>query len=193
MASEFQRRKIAVVFEAMDTDGDGFLTESDFAELTRRWTELRRAAPGTRDHARLSSIMMGWWHTLLEASDLDRDNKVPIEEVLYVVERLPTMLDVVTGTARAMFEAIDENADNEITAGEYRQLIQAWTGSRTDTDEVFGRLDLDGDGRLTEDEFALLWAEFWAGDDPSAPGTWVFGDFDLPSADSLLPASLSRH
>ncbi|HEX6345845.1 EF-hand domain-containing protein [Umezawaea sp.] len=180
MASEFQRRKVAVVFEAMDTDGDGFLTESDFTELTMRWTELRRAAPGTRDHQRLSSIMMGWWETLLAASDTDRDEKVTPDEVLLVVDRLPSMLDVVTTTARVMFEAIDENADNEITAGEYRQLIEAWTGRRTDTDAVFARLDLDGDGRITQEEFALLWAEFWAGDDPDAPGTWVFGDVDLP-------------
>ncbi|MFD9737390.1 EF-hand domain-containing protein [Umezawaea sp. NPDC059074] len=181
MASEFQRRKVAVVFGAMDTDGDGYLTESDFTELTMRWTELRRAAPGTRDHARLSAIMMGWWHTLLAVSDQDRDGKVTPEEVLIVVDRLPAMLDVVTDTARAMFEAIDENADNEITAGEYRQLIEAWTGRKADTDDVFARLDRDGDGRLTQEEFTLLWAEFWAGDDPEAPGTWVFGDFELPA------------
>jgi hypothetical protein len=186
MASEFQRRKVAVVFQAMDTDGDGFLTESDFAELTMRWTELRRAAPGTRDHQKLVNIMMGWWETLLAASDQDRDNKVTPDEVLLVVDRLPAMLDVVTATARVMFEAIDENADNEITAGEYRQLIEAWTGRATDTDEVFARLDIDGDGRLTQEDFALLWAEFWAGDDPEAPGTWVFGDFDLPE---LSPAT----
>src|SRR3954447_16886081 len=109
MASEFQRRKVAVVFQAMDTDGDGFLTESDFAELTMRWTELRRAAPGTRDHQKLSTIMMGWWQTLLAVSDEDRDGRVSPDEVLLVVDRLPAMLDVVTDTARVMFEAIDEN------------------------------------------------------------------------------------
>ncbi|WP_285704539.1 EF-hand domain-containing protein [Microtetraspora sp. NBRC 16547] len=38
------------------------------------------------------------------------------------------------------------------------------------TDEIFSRLDLDGDGHLARDEFRTHWTEFWAGDDPNAPG-----------------------
>ena len=40
--------------------------------------------------------------------------------------------------------------------------------------------DLDGDGYLSREEFTELWTEFWAGDDADAPGTWVFGRFELP-------------
>ncbi|MEV6864115.1 hypothetical protein AB0M44_24300 [Streptosporangium subroseum] len=36
-------------------------------------------------------------------------------------------------------------------------------------------MDLDGDGHLTRDEFRTHWTEFWAGDDPDAPGSYVFG------------------
>jgi hypothetical protein len=110
-------------------------------------------APGSADHARLTSIMMGWWVTLLAASDLDRDNKVTLDEVLLTVDQLGGMSDAVTGTAEAMFEAIDE---------------------------IFPLLDLDGDGYLSGDEFTQLWTQFWVGDDPDAPGTWVFGRFKLP-------------
>jgi Ca2+-binding EF-hand superfamily protein len=83
-----------------------------------------------------------------------------------------------------MFEAVDENSDEEISATEYRQLVEAWTGVTTDTDEIFPLLDLNGDGHLSRDEFTRLWTEFWAGDDPSAPGTWVFGRFELPASSS---------
>jgi Ca2+-binding EF-hand superfamily protein len=81
----------------------------------------------------------------------------------------------VTATADAMFEAVDENGDGEISAAEYRRLIEAWTGREADTGEVFGLLDLNGDGHLSKTEFAEHWTEFWAGDDPDAPGSWVFG------------------
>lgn len=125
---------------------------------------------------------MGWWTTLLAASDINRDNKVTVDEVLLVVEQLGDVPDSVAGTAGAMFEAIDENSDGRISQDEYRRLIETWNGVGTDTDEIFPMLDLDGDGYLSAGEFTEHWTEFWAGDDPGAPGTWVFGHFDLPLA-----------
>ena len=178
MASDFQRRKIAGVFDAMDADGDGFLEQADFEALTDRWTGIREWAPGSVGHARLTAIMMGWWDVLLAASDLDRDDRVTLDEVLLVVDQLRTMPENVASTATTMFDAIDENADGRISAAEYRQLIEAWNGCETDTDEIFPLLDLDGDGQLSRQEFTELWTEFWAGDDPDSPATWVFGRFE---------------
>lgn len=180
MATDFQRCKISGVFHAMDADGDGYLEEADFEVLTGRWTAIRGWDAGSAGHERLTAIMMGWWDALLAASDLDRDDKVTLDEVMLVVDRLGAMSDAVTATAAAMFDAIDENGDGRISAAEYRQLIEAWSGRETDTDEIFPLLDLDGDGHLSAAEFTELWTEFWAGDDPASPGTWVFGRFELP-------------
>ncbi len=170
MASDFQRSKVAGVFDAMDVDGDGYLTEADFQALTARWLAIRDEG----DHARLAEIMMGWWATLRDAAGTDQ---VGIDDVLAVVDRLGEMPDAVAGTAEAMFEAVDENGDGHISPYEYRRLVEAWTGRRTDTDEAFRLLDLDQDGHLSRTEFIGHWTEFWAGDDPEAPGSWVFGRF----------------
>jgi Ca2+-binding EF-hand superfamily protein len=170
MASDLQRRKVKSVFTAMDADGDGFLEERDFQALADRWTALRSG-----DDELLSRIMLGWWETLLSASDIDRDNKVTLDEVLLVVDQLPDMPDTVVATAAAMFEAIDEDRDGYVSASEYRQMIEAWNGRATDTDTIFPSLDSDGDGRLSRAEFSTLWLEFWAGDNADAPGTLVFG------------------
>ena len=80
-----------------------------------------------------------------------------------------------------MFEATDQNHDGRISAEEYHQLIEAWNGVDTDTDAVFPLLDLNHDGHVSREEFTELWSQFWAGDDPDAPGTWVFGRFELPA------------
>ncbi|HVK21695.1 MAG TPA: EF-hand domain-containing protein [Actinokineospora sp.] len=178
MASTFQRRKITNVFRAMDTDEDGYLTESDFTALTTRWTRILDAAPDTPDHTRVQAIMMGWWTALHAAADHDGDNRVTVEEVLTVVDQLPAMIDAVTATAHTVFDATDTDGDGVISAVEYRTLVEAWNGSPADVDEVFPLLDLDHDGTVSRDEFTAHWIEFWAGDDPDAPGTWVFGRFD---------------
>jgi hypothetical protein len=178
MASEFQRRKVATVFEAMDADGRGHLVAADFEALATRWTRLRGQRPGTEAHAKLRAIMLGWWISLSAAAEYA--DRVSIDDVLTVVDALPAMTAAVAATADAMFEAVDENGDGRVSRAEYRRMIEAWNGRTTDTDEVFELLDLDGDGAITVDEFRLLWTEFWAGDDPASPGTWVFGRFDLP-------------
>jgi Ca2+-binding EF-hand superfamily protein len=178
MASGFQRSKIARVFAAMDADDDGVLVRADFEALSGRWTRLRGHASGSAGQARLDTIMMGWWSAL--SAGAGGAERITIDDVLRLVDRLPAMSDSVAATATAMFDAVDENGDEEISAAEYHQLIEAWNGRPTDTDGVFHLLDLDGDGHVSRAEFTRLWTEFWAGDDPDAPGTWVFGDFDLP-------------
>ncbi|GAA1662993.1 EF-hand domain-containing protein [Fodinicola feengrottensis] len=175
MASDFQRGKVAGVFAAMDEDSRGFLIERDFASLAQRWTTLRGLEPGTDQYERLREIMLGWWASLRTAAG-GRD-RVTLDDVMALVDQLPTMVDAVTGTADAMFEAIDENSDGELSPAEYRQLITAWTGQDANVDEIFPLLDLNSDGHISLDEFRRLWTQFWAGDDPAAPGTWVFGRY----------------
>lgn len=182
MASEFQRAKITGVFRAMDVDGDGYLTREDFIALSDRWTALRGQPPGSPGHRRLNEIMLGWWETLLAAADPDRAaERITLTDVLHVVDLLGTMPDAVADTATVMFDAVDGNGDGAISRAEYRQLVEAWNGTATDTDTIFHLLDRDGDGHLDRAEFTDLWSQFWAGDDPAAPGTWVFGRFALPT------------
>ncbi|WP_034271030.1 EF-hand domain-containing protein [Actinospica robiniae] len=174
MASEFQRQKVAAVFEAMDRAGRGYLVEGDFEALAERWTTQRGISPGSARGRLLSRVMLGWWASLsVNAAEVSR---VSLDDVMTVVDLLPTMPEAVNATADAMFEAVDENADERISSAEYRSLIEAWNGRPTDTDVVFFRLDLNGDGYLSRSEFRRLWTEFWAGDDPDSPGTWVFGE-----------------
>ena len=134
-------------------------TTTDFSNIpiSRHWPpagpRLRGLEPGSAEYESLAGIMLGWWAALRAASDVNRDDKVSLDEVLLVVDQLPTMLDSVEATANAMFEATDENQDGRISAEEYHQLIEAWNGVETDTDAVFPLLDLNHDGHVSRTEF----------------------------------------
>ncbi|WP_163512689.1 EF-hand domain-containing protein [Fodinicola acaciae] len=179
MASDFQRRKVGGVFDAMDDEHRGYLTRNSFEALAARWTSLRGLVPDSAEYAHLRSIMLGWWDSL--SASAQNGERVTLDDVMAVVDQLPTMTGAVNATADAMFEAIDENGDRRISRSEYRQLVEAWTGQETDTDEIFERLDLDGDGHISHEEFRRLWTQFWVEDDPTAPGTWVFGHLAEPA------------
>lgn len=171
MASDLQRRKISIVFTAMDVNGDGFLERTDFEALAERWARVR----GGDGADRLRAVMMGWWDVLSSATGQDGDRLVTVDEVLAVADRLDTMLDQVSATAEAMFEEVDADDDGRVSSAEFDRMIQGWTGQDPPAADAFARLDLDGDGLLSKSEFVRNWTEFWAGDDPDAPGNHLFG------------------
>ncbi|MYR41536.1 EF-hand domain-containing protein, partial [Streptomyces sp. SID5910] len=108
-------------------------------------------------------------------ADADRPDRVSLDQLMTVVERLPAMPEAVTATADTIFDAVDENGDGRISRGEHQRLIDTWHGRSMATEDVFDRLDQDGDGYLGRAEFALLWTQFWISDDPTEPGNVMCG------------------
>ncbi|GHJ40994.1 EF-hand domain-containing protein [Streptomyces sp. TS71-3] len=177
MASAFQERKLKGMFAAFDADGDGFLREDDFRALVDRWSRLPGVDPGTESHARMETLLMGWWAALLENGDANGDGTVDMDELLSLVGKLPTMTGDVTATAELLFEAVDADGDGRITPEEHRRLVETWNGRPVDLTGIFDLLDLNGDGHLDREEFSTLWRQFWISDDPAAPGNWLCGRF----------------
>ncbi|MEO3752579.1 EF-hand domain-containing protein [Streptomyces sp. B6B3] len=178
MASAFQERKLRGMFAAFDVDGDGSLREDDFRALVARWSRLPGVEPGTELRARVESLLMGWWAALRDVGG----EAVSLSDVLSLVDRLPAMVADVTATAETVFDAVDADRDGTISPEEHRRLVETWNGQSVDMTGVWELLDLDDDGHLSREEFALLWRQFWMSDDPAEPGNWLCGRFpDEPS------------
>ncbi|MFJ2730039.1 EF-hand domain-containing protein [Streptomyces collinus] len=175
MASEFQRDKLVDMFRAFDADANGYLDQRDFQALAERWRGLPRVRPGSELAARVDAVMLGWWDHLAAHVDTDRDGRVDLGEVLAMVDRLPTMRDVVAATAETVFDAVDEDGDGRISPAEHQRLVDTWHGESVDVADVFDRLDADGDGYLGRREFTGLWVQFWTSDDPAEPGNQLCG------------------
>ncbi|MFF0298568.1 EF-hand domain-containing protein [Kitasatospora sp. NPDC004614] len=180
MASEFQRSKLTTMFQAFDTDRNGYLDQDDFQDLADRWHRLPRVADDPELAARVTEVTLGWWDHLSAAADRDGDGRVGLDEILAMVDRLPAMLEYVNATSDAVFDAVDENGDGRISRAEHRHLVDTWHGRAIDTGDVFDQLDRDGDGHLGRSEFALLWAQFWISDNPTDPGNLLCGPLPAP-------------
>ncbi|MGW7426338.1 EF-hand domain-containing protein [Streptomyces sp. NPDC054813] len=176
MASEFQRNKLRAMFDAFDADGNGYLEEEDFAALAVRWGRLPRVRAESELAVRVESVMRGWWRQLAAAVDADGDGRIDMDDLLAMVDLLPSIPEAVTATADTVFDAVDENGDGRISRGEHKRLIDTWHGRPIETGEVFDRLDQDGDGHLSRPEFAVLWTVFWTSDDPREPGNLMCGE-----------------
>ncbi|MFI9122187.1 EF-hand domain-containing protein [Streptomyces bikiniensis] len=175
MASGFQRDKLTGMFRAFDADDNGYLDRSDFQALAERWRALPRVRPGSELAARVDAVMLGWWDLLATHVDADGDGRVDLDEILAMVDLLPTMREVVAATAETVFDAVDENGDGRISSAEHRRLVDTWHGGSVDVADVFDRLDQDGDGYLDRPEFTELWIQFWISDDPAEPGNHLCG------------------
>ncbi|GAB1340130.1 EF-hand domain-containing protein [Streptomyces sp. E-15] len=175
MASEFQRGKLIDMFRAFDTDDDGYLDRRDFQALAERWKRLPRVRPGSGLAADMDRVLLGWWEHLAAHVDTDKDGRVDLDELLVMVDRLPTMREAVAATAEIVFDAVDEDGDGRISAAEHRRLVDTWHGGSVDVADVFDHLDQDGDGYLGRPEFTELWIQFWTSDDPAEPGNRLCG------------------
>ncbi|MFD9049688.1 EF-hand domain-containing protein [Streptomyces zaomyceticus] len=175
MASEFQRDKLVNMFRAFDADDNGYLDEHDFQALAERWKGLPRVSPGSELAVRVDTVVLGWWDHLAANVDTNKDGKVDLDEILAMVDLLPTMREVVAATAETVFDAVDENGDGRISPVEHRRLVDTWHGETVDIADVFDHLDQDRDGYLSRAEFTELWIQFWTSDDPADPGNLLCG------------------
>ncbi|MEV6837283.1 EF-hand domain-containing protein [Streptomyces sp. NPDC051133] len=157
-------------FARFDADDNGYLDRRDFQALADRWKVLPHVGPGSELAARVDTLMRGWWDHLAAQVDMNEDGGVDLDEVLAMVDRLPTMRDVVAATAETVFDAVDENGDGRISPAEHQRLVDTWHGESIDVADVFDHLGRDGDGYLSRSEFTELWIQFWTSDDPAEPG-----------------------
>jgi Ca2+-binding EF-hand superfamily protein len=115
------------------------------------------------------------WERVRQAADANQDGKVSREEFVAYLERLPAIREAVAELARTILRLADRNGDGKISPAEYTALSQAYGVDAPAAAEAFGHLDRDGDGLIDTEELLQNVEEFFYGDDPNAPGTWLVG------------------
>lgn len=178
MTTAVKSQKFSTLFDWFDQDQDGQLTQDDLQATAKVFS--RTAAED--DHANIKAIHSAfeqWWQLLLEHGDTDGDGQVSRQEFITIMEANVTAPEhfesAVMAIADAVMKALDANSDGVLSLVEYMRLYDTLGVPKEHSAEAFTRLDLDGDGVISFDEYRNAIVDFYLSADPNAPGNYLLG------------------
>ena len=176
---EFWIMKVKTAFAYHDVDGDGYITEKDFAYWAERMEKL---LPNINDEQRkiLETTQDRVWGDYLDGKGKGPDYKVTesmyIEKFFNIVNK-----EGAEGQMRKewrdVFEVMDVNRNGVISKKEHRRFFEA----RKNVDPngaivAFSAIDRDMDGSITCDEYVNAGVEFFFDFvDETKPSKYFFG------------------
>nr|WSW42572.1 EF-hand domain-containing protein [Streptomyces sp. NBC_01001] len=123
-----------------------------------------------------------WWQLLLKHGDSNNDGQVSRDEFITVMEANVTSPEHFEGAilaiADALMQALDTDGDGVLNRTEYVRLYDELGVPPVHSEEAFKRLDRDGNGTISHDEWRTAISEFYLSTDPNAPGNWLLGPVD---------------
>lgn len=134
MLGDLQRRKAAHYFELIDEDDNGLIEPADFRMRANRLAEALEVT-GESEREQLRRRVMEWWTHLSSLADANDDGQITREEWRKYWERFKVAVSM--GSASRSIDNLERAAR-----------------------ETFRAIDRNGDGRISEDEFAN-WLVAW--------------------------------
>lgn len=175
MVGDVIGRKVSYLLHLCDQNGDGFVEVEDFEDWVGRMAAIRDWAPGTEEYAGLEALFLDAYKGLHQAYG-GADGRMDIRDMTGALVALAMAGGPeFTQWGDGFFRLMDANEDGMVGAEEYRQLMGSVSVDASAADESFVKLDLDGDGQLSRDEFTRLYLEFFQSADMDAPGSWLWG------------------
>jgi len=182
MLTELQKQKLTYYFQAFDLDKNGVLEESDFDRIVDGYAEAYNITKDSATYQEISSTFAkGRWNFLVKNVDTNTDKKVTLDEWLSYHDKLlnDSKSDFVwMKITSGLFYALDTDKDGGITLEEYKTMYKIYGfGNESLAAEIFAKLDVDGDGKISKNDVMNLVADFYLSDNPEAPGNYFFGNY----------------
>lgn len=180
MLTDLQIRKLTRRFNVTDLDGNGVLEYADFDRFSRNVCTILGIGLDTPQHLDIAAVMNTWWDQMCQSMDQNHDSQITLDEWLAFHEHAiagGVFTPLIEGMTEGGLKYFDVDGDGKLSAAEFGIFFQAMELDSALADEVFRRLDSDGDGYLNPAEAYQRVEEFFVSDDPNAPGNWMFGDY----------------
>jgi len=175
--SSFLVRKHTYSFMLFDTDGDGLVERADHDRIVDAACKARglSGADAEKFHGGMAQI----WETLEKMVDRDGDHKINLDEWLAFQGGLASNREMwqlaIEGNIRQFLALFDLDGDGALDPKEYGHMLGAYGLPGAVARLNFALFDLNGDGVISTDELVQLVREWSFGEDPAAPGAFLFG------------------
>jgi Ca2+-binding EF-hand superfamily protein len=183
MATDTTEQKFAILFRWFDQTDDEWLTQGDFEQLGEVFATLATEDDHQNRDALRNAFQL-WWEALLDAGAADDRQRVDqprfIAAMRSHISEPETLERVVLPIIDALMSALDTDDNGTLTLEEYVRMYDALGIDPATSGAAFQRLDRNGSGTITYDEFRIAVEEFYVSTDAEAPGNWLLGS-PLPS------------
>ncbi|MER7702648.1 EF-hand domain-containing protein [Kitasatospora sp. NPDC097605] len=178
MPAEVKNQKFTMLFDWFDQGGDGMLTHDDFETMGGLFGGLA-AEDDQENVSAMREAFEEWWRVLLAHGDADGDGRIDRTEFLALMEADVTAPEhfekAVLAIADALMRALDTDHDGVLSKDEYVRMYSALGIPPEHSGDAFRRLDRDGNGVISHEEFRTAITEFYLSADENAPGNWLIG------------------
>lgn len=180
MLSHLQERKMTRLFTLFDADKNGVIEQEDYEAMIQNFAQIRGWEKESADYKLLYNSFMRLWHQMVQGLDKNNDNQVTLEEFLGDRDQVlhdPSRYETRIKVGQLLFAILDRDGDRQGTVEELKLFYRGLRIDETLAEEIFPKLDLNGDGYISEEEFLQMGYDFHYSNDPDAAGNWLFGPF----------------
>ncbi|KAJ2940333.1 hypothetical protein O0L34_g7 [Tuta absoluta] len=175
MVSDFRKKKLLHVFQAFfDTDKSGSIEKTDFEQAAANIAKFRGWSGAEAKEAQ--DTLMKIWDELTKA-DVNSDGKVSADEWIALCDDYAKNPDAHKWQnlyMKFIFDLEDASRDGSIDKDEFSTVYSSFGLNKDESVSAFQKMG-KGKANVTWDEFQALWKEYFASDDASAPGNFIFG------------------
>ncbi len=173
MLTELRARKMAAFFHAADENKDGIIEQADYEKLVENLANLRGWQVGSQEYRQIYDAYMFMWQPM-------QTIKLTLPEYLDVLAGMidtPEARELNRVTTKTVFDLMDDDGDDKIGLPEYAEYLAAHRIGGDLAASAFTRMDTDGDGSITREQFRQISSDFFFGEDEHAPGNWLWAGY----------------
>lgn len=185
MSADFQRKKLGYLFSILDLNSNGCLQMDDFTEMVEKVRVTLGYEPGEKGHKRITDKAVRLFNTLVKDIKPFTFNQVTENEWIdFFIKKVilsgdeDTLDDYKELIFNFMFDFFDQNRDGFISKQEYEDFYDIFGIDRAYCDKAFSLLDKTQSYKLSRYDLMNAVEEFFASNDPTLPGNWIFGNWE---------------
>ncbi|XP_045537286.1 calexcitin-2-like [Papilio machaon] len=178
MVSEFRKKKLLFLHRFFDKDASGAVEKKDFEQAAVNISNSRGWKQGDAKYKETFDTLLKVWSDLESVADADKDGAVTVDEWIAMWDAFaqnPSSAHAWQSQyCKFIFQLQDATSDGAIDSEEFSSVCVSFGGSKDQAVTAFQKMS-KGKSTISWAEFQELWREFFAAEDPSAPGNFIFG------------------